>query len=404
MSNKPALPSTHSALTRLLETPDLVAQVRGLPAPALAKLVRHVGLEDAGELVALATPAQLTALLDDDVWAAPRPGERETLDPRRFALWTEILLESGAREAAAKLAALDETFLAAALSRLLRVFDSDFLGAYYAEADEADADRALFEKALEGSHVHEFDAWLVAARSEDGWDALIDVLTSLDEQDHALFVRLMTRLQRTTEAAAGDHGGYGELLAADEELLEDAAAERDERRASEGYVEPVTAKTLLRVLAQGKVDAILAETTLDPVVATYLREIPMAGPAAAGDDAWASELRSLLRDDGPAAPARKRLPTAGGGAFLMAMQALIMQERTVYDAVKAHLAFFANVLVAGDASKGRALRPHEAAEAVLAACEQGLARLAQSDPARADGVLGEPHGVILLFRLGRARS
>ena len=46
----------------------------------LGRVIDHVGLEDAGELVALATTDQLRRIFDDDLWHAPAPGKDETFD------------------------------------------------------------------------------------------------------------------------------------------------------------------------------------------------------------------------------------------------------------------------------------------------------------------------------------
>jgi hypothetical protein len=77
---------------RILERPELVSAVRELPAPVLGKLIDRIGLEDAGELVAMASTAQLERMFDDDLWKAARPGEDETFRPERFALWLNVML------------------------------------------------------------------------------------------------------------------------------------------------------------------------------------------------------------------------------------------------------------------------------------------------------------------------
>ena len=68
------VPSSTDLLLRILERPALVAAVRELPGAVLGKLIEHVGLEDAGELVALATTEQLERVFDDDLWRAERAG------------------------------------------------------------------------------------------------------------------------------------------------------------------------------------------------------------------------------------------------------------------------------------------------------------------------------------------
>src|SRR5436305_865882 len=89
------VPSSTNLLLRILERPALVAAVRELPGAVLGKLIERIGLEDAGELVALATTAQLERVFDDDLWRAARAGGDETFQPARFALWLRVMLEAG---------------------------------------------------------------------------------------------------------------------------------------------------------------------------------------------------------------------------------------------------------------------------------------------------------------------
>src|SRR5512144_1122618 len=109
MSDLPARrprPSARALVSRILEEPGLAQAVRGLEPRTLGRLIDHVGLEDAGEIVALASTAQLTAVFDEDLWRSDRPGEDERFDAARFAVWLEVLLEVGERFAARKLVEL----------------------------------------------------------------------------------------------------------------------------------------------------------------------------------------------------------------------------------------------------------------------------------------------------------
>ena len=60
-------PVATALIKQVLDTPELVVAVRALPVETLGALIRAVGLEDAGEIVALATPAQLLGVLDGDL-------------------------------------------------------------------------------------------------------------------------------------------------------------------------------------------------------------------------------------------------------------------------------------------------------------------------------------------------
>src|SRR6476659_6368681 len=111
MSDKLIVPS-RALLTRLLDEPGLVRAVQALPPRALLQLIDQVGLEDAGELVALATTDQLERIFDEDLWRSSAPGADERFDPARFALWLEVMLEAGEAFAADTLAGLDEELVA----------------------------------------------------------------------------------------------------------------------------------------------------------------------------------------------------------------------------------------------------------------------------------------------------
>ena len=76
-----------------------------------------------GDLVAAATPEQLTAVFDIDLWRRSGSGRDERFDDDRFGEWLEALVESDEVVAARTIAALDEDLVIAGLSRYVRVFD-----------------------------------------------------------------------------------------------------------------------------------------------------------------------------------------------------------------------------------------------------------------------------------------
>ena len=103
------LPSAR-LLERLIQSPDLVERVQRLPPEDFSALIRRVGVEDAGELIALGTTEQLTRAFDEDLFTAEGEGERERFDAQRFATWLEVLLEAGDGAAASRLTELSEDF------------------------------------------------------------------------------------------------------------------------------------------------------------------------------------------------------------------------------------------------------------------------------------------------------
>src|SRR6185369_12069837 len=87
-------------LQRILDTPHLAKAVARLQPELLHRVIQKVGLEDASELVALATPEQLSRVFDLDLWQSARPGVDEQFDAARFGTWLQVLHEAGAEVAA----------------------------------------------------------------------------------------------------------------------------------------------------------------------------------------------------------------------------------------------------------------------------------------------------------------
>src|SRR5512134_1127963 len=134
-----------SLLGQMLDDPQLAPQLRALPAPVLRQVILRVGLEDAGELVALSTLEQLREVFDEDLWRSARPGEDEAFDAARFVVWLEVLLEGGDAFVADRLAELSEDFLVFAVSRLVRVLDLAVLTAWATVPGEAELLDAVVE-------------------------------------------------------------------------------------------------------------------------------------------------------------------------------------------------------------------------------------------------------------------
>ena len=73
--------------------------------------IKEVGLADAAELVALATPEQVQGFVDLDVW------ERDHLDERRVDAWMDTLADAGYEKLGAIVEALDPEVIALWLQR-----------------------------------------------------------------------------------------------------------------------------------------------------------------------------------------------------------------------------------------------------------------------------------------------
>lgn len=400
-------PSSRQLLSRVLDQPDLVTAIQGLAPRALGALVDAVGLEDAGELIALATTEQLVHVFDEDLWRADRPGQDERFDAARFVVWLEVLLEAGAAFAARRFAELPEELVVHALFQRVLVLDLDALAVELAEAGD---DAEPIEKALDGCAYHELDEYRVIARGPDGWDALVTLLTELDAHHHASSVRILERLAHLTSREVDDGGGLYDVLTSDEMLAADVAGAREDRRAEAGYLAPSQAVAFLKLAAATEPAAARGQGR-DPITRAYFRELAptqkLSAPATARP-APAERLTALLADHGAlaeAAPARDRLGDGDGGphplpgaGFRDAVRALADRDPVRHAQRLAELAFLANVLVAGAAAGERGFRPAEAAQGAVAACELGLAHLVAGGEDAAAIVARE--GAEVLFRLG----
>src|SRR5437762_4548213 len=156
-----------------------LARISRLPPETLHRLIQTRGLEDSADLVALATPQQLARVLDIDLWRPLRPGQDEQLDADRFATWLEVLMDCGDALAAKAIAAMDADLVVAVLAEHLRVFDC----------------AAVSELAVKGLTC-EIGGYLIEARRDIAWDAIVAVLLSLDANDPDCFHRVMGGCRR----------------------------------------------------------------------------------------------------------------------------------------------------------------------------------------------------------------
>jgi hypothetical protein len=371
--------SPRDLLSRVLAEPRLVEAVRALPPRELGTLVRQIGLEDAGEIVALATPEQLLHVLDEDAWRSDAPGQDEVLDDERFAVWLEVLLEAGDRAVADKLAALPDDLVMHGLFRQVLVLDMDALGVELAELDEEDVDQ--IEKNLDGCLAHEFEGYRVISRRHDGWDSVLGVLVALDTHHHAVLSRILERLAHASRSLIEDEGGLIEALSDAEMLASDAGGERADRRAAGGFVAPSDARSFLALARKMPPEEVLADDESDPVTRAYFRELDTApAPPSPASTAAAAPLVGLIQKSAPeAAPPPKLLPSKSAdpatARFVAAMNELAERDGAVHARRLDELAFLVNVLIAGEPKEGRALRPIEAVERAVGACAAGLAHV-----------------------------
>jgi len=157
-----------AALFELLAEPELVIPL--LPEAELCFTVKAVGLESASWLIAHATPEQIVACFDLDVWEGALP-DRRNLDG-----WITALVEAGEEPLLRGLQALDPElltlFLKARVEVMLRTNDDDWQDPVGAET----LDGQFFFRTLDEG---------------DDAAAIIALLRTLFEHDYWTYFRLL---------------------------------------------------------------------------------------------------------------------------------------------------------------------------------------------------------------------
>lgn len=423
-------------LYHVLEEPQLMAAVRELPAAALVRLIHHVGLEDAGELIALTSTQQLGQVFDAELWQAAEPGSDETFRPERFALFLHLLYEAGETFVVERLQAMPRELLTLAVHKLLLVIDIDALTVRFTSAGRFfDDGMDRVSRAIDDAQFEEWEEFRLIGRDPNAFEDVWNALLALDRENHELVRYIMERCCDMDGELIEESGLYAVLN--DEDMLEnDIASERGDRRAAQGFVSPADARAFLELARREKIDE--APDGRDPISRAYFRELEPEQPVSRAERALPAgaatpdvgRLLAVLRKanvfdderDAPspsrllaeaetkpraAARARKKAPGKAGSRTskavtdlvgkpaegsdqpgetgtrrltLMASSLLSLREQdaALHAQRTEELGFLANVLVAGSRHDGRPYRPVESIECALAVCSIGIERRAGS--------------------------
>jgi hypothetical protein len=379
-------------LVRILDTPHLAHVVPRLPSELLHRVIESCGLEDCGEIVALATPGQLAAVFDLDLWRPPQPGLDDQFDADRFGLWLEVLMESGATAAARTLAGVDVALAVAGFAQHVRVFDVAAL------SPAVTTDGEMMPVAIPNADLScEIGGYLIGARRTDSWDAVVGVLTSLDAEHQAYFHRVMRGCRRLSNSEP-EVDGLDDLLPDDQQAMFDLALSREQRRERQGFASAPQARAFLQMSREIR----LGGTTPpgNPVARAYFQAIDWtmstttgpgadrgsSGLLAASDERSTPEesaasltaIIDILTDAGVLPqPPRALLEGEQGDAPRLAriqaqMQVARERDPLAFSMRTEELAYLANTLVAGCSIQGRAFTVREASDAAAAVCNLGL--------------------------------
>lgn len=217
----------------LLEAADPAAAVAALSLPELYFLVKEVGLGEAGDLVALATPEQLRGCLDMDIW------DRDRLQFDAAVPWLQALVEAGFEKLAEVWERLDPELSALILARTTRIYDHTL-----DEAADEDEERPMI------TTVDTFFTVVITAEREDEIRLVYRIIDDLYRGD-------MTLARHTLMSARS------ELTS---ELEEMSYRWRAGRMSDLGYVDFYEALEVFRPIDPETIR--IGEDTADPAQAT----------------------------------------------------------------------------------------------------------------------------------------
>ena len=387
--------SVDQRLARLLDAPFLAKVVPHLAPETLHHLIQHRGLDACGELVTLATPAQLTSLLDLDLWRHAQAGRDEQFNVDRFGEWLEVLVDTGESVAARTVAALETNIVVTGLSRYLRVFDPGTFEPTASSDDESIDRNAMmnFETNMDLPEC-EVGGYLIRARRTDAWDAIVTLLVTLEIEHHHYFHAVMEGCRRLSYSKP-ELDGLDNLLLTPDQHLYDVVSEREQRRSRQGYTTPADARAFLQLARQPR--GASSPNAINPIAAAYFRAVDeeletasqptldhaaIAGSATTDDDMSTSiETAIELLAEAGMMPERPRalLPAADEDPRTVRlpllrrlMNFLRDHDEPTYLRRSRELAFLANTLVAGCAVQSRPFTAQEASDAAAGICNLGL--------------------------------
>jgi hypothetical protein len=369
-------------LDRILSAPQLARAIPRLPPELLHRVIQHCGLEDCGELIAMATPEQLARVFDHDWWRPGGAGAVEQLDAERFGVWLEVMVQSDAATAAATVAAIDVDLMTTALAQHVRVFDYSAF-APYTTLDGHEASAAPF---VDADQRFEVGGYIVLPKRDGPWDAIGALLVALDDGHHHYFAQLMRGCRRLSDSMP-EIDGLDDLMSVDTQAVFDVADAREQRLGAQGYVSPAQARAFLEMAR--RID--LSSGTACPANAVAVeclrgvdsqsdveQESGTADPPAGDLHDDVAAIVDVLIDAGvmPAnTRSTPRLPPAEGhrdDLLQVCMQRALDIDGAAHATRTVELAFLANAILAGASLPSRPFTVDEASHAAAAVCALGL--------------------------------
>jgi hypothetical protein len=395
----PVRSKSSSLVSTLLENPQLPSYIQRLEGTSLAKLVQHLGKEDAQPLLQYATPEQITDLIEIDAWQSPAPGVDETFSPEKFLEWIELWSEAGPAQLTTQLRNLGTQLFALTLDKFVVVVD-------------------IFEIGVSG-FVDTFDCFGVMPKDDEHWPLLFQFLCEIWEEDPAFLEEAFGYCcQRRSLVVEKTYS------VANENLAPDVEGNRDRHRRERGYVTTLSASAYLSRLKASNLAELLLELTYDPYTAMQLQRrrtgaapektsteaTPAAAFAYADSAHLQQELAELLEPilaDTPRIDAlRLEAPERLQQTYIeQQLQLLGQRDTAALEQRFREVVYLGNVLMEGTSLHGKRLTEAEATSCVYHTCNLGLNYCVHIAPWDEESVLlqelmeQEP-GLIKCFNIG----
>jgi len=411
------LSNTLPLVYKIIEEPTLIHVVQHLNTNQFCKLIKHVGVEDAGELLSLATSKQLTNIFDESFWKNIAPGKVEEFDPEEFGLWLEVIHEYSRSEAITYINNMEDDFLTLGLASHLLVVDYESLAVRIENTHHSFEDE-LLDKVLDSERMLEWGDVLLISKGSSFWDTLVDLITELDNYDHDRINRILDRINHISTEYIEDNGGLYNVLTSGKMLETDLAADREARREKQGYVSPEAASAFLKLAQETSADDILSSKEKDYLTKAYFSAYQPSNQATETEspiiklkktlsekfpDIYKEFVEASIISKDPLRFLPDVTPTDSYTLFSLALQAIEESHPERFTLCIQDLGYLINVLIAGTGSKkNKRLQPAEAAQKVIHFCHTGLDILCQNpanEPESIKVILLE-ESLIKLFRLG----
>jgi hypothetical protein len=288
---------------------------------------------------------------------------------------------------------MDVDLVIAGLAQHALVYDRAAVTPYETmDGEQVDAIRAI-----DDGLASDVGGYVLVARRADSWEAIVEVLMSLDAGHPDYFHQVMQGC-RALSNSGREIDGLDDLLPDGDQAMFDLAVDRERRREKQGYVTPAQARAFLQMSRELQLDSD-AMPAVNPLARAYFRAIDRTATADADSASSASGLLAAGSETQPAPedsaeavaavfealldagiltqPPRALLSGSDASApsldhIRARLEFALDQDQAAYSARNEELAYLANTLMAGCSIQARPFTAQEASDAAVAICNLGL--------------------------------